>query len=171
MAPKEKAPLASYKYLTTEDLNNFRTNLIKTREMTSIVDAAFQQLNTQIHNVNASGAVSTAIDPIKREIRRCKEVVESALEFARSQEEVSAVLIDQGRSGDALTAINEGLVAISELTKPLVGIRDRLNNLSTKGCTVVTDGLQQSGFDQEIETWDTTVTEWTGRMAMPTWKV
>ncbi|KAI4723316.1 hypothetical protein E4T48_00431 [Aureobasidium sp. EXF-10727] len=171
MAPKEKVPPVSHKLLTTEDLNNFRTNLIKTREMTLTVDAAFQQLNNQIHNINASVAVSTALDPIKREIRRCKEVFASAMEFARSQEEVSAVLIDQGRSGDALSAINEGLIAIGELTKPLVGIRDRLNTLSTKGRTVVTDGLQQSGFDQEIQAWDTTVTEWLGRMTMPTWKV
>ncbi|CAD0114819.1 unnamed protein product [Aureobasidium uvarum] len=93
------------------------------------------------------------------------------MEFARSQEEVSAVLINQGRSGDALTAINEGLLAIAKLTKPLVVIRDRLKNLSTKGRTVITDGLQQAGLDREIETWDTTVTEWTVRMAMPTWKV
>jgi hypothetical protein len=30
--------------------------------------------------------------------------------------------------------------------------------------------LEQIGFDKEIEAWDNSVNEWTGRMAMPTWK-
>ncbi|KAG9830694.1 hypothetical protein KCU98_g13528, partial [Aureobasidium melanogenum] len=158
-------------YLTTEDLESFRINLVKTREMTAVIEAALQQLNTEIHNINICGPISTAVDPIKRAIRKCKEVVESAMESARTQEEVSRALIEQGRFGDALTAINEGLIVIGELKKPLVGIRDQLNNLSAKGRTIVTESLRQMGFDKEIEAWDTSVTEWTGRMVLPTWKL
>ncbi|CAD0096748.1 unnamed protein product [Aureobasidium mustum] len=159
------------RYLTTEDLESFRINLVKTREMTAVIEAAFQQLNTQIHSINTSGPVSTTIDPIKREIRKCKEVVDSAMETARTQEEASRVLIEQGRFGDALTAINEGLIVIGELKKPLIGIRDQLKNLSSKGRTIVTESLRQMGFDKEVEAWDTSVTEWTGRMVLPTWKL
>jgi hypothetical protein len=93
------------------------------------------------------------------------------MESARLQEEISETYIKQGRFGDALTAINEGLIVLCQLKKPFVDIRDRLNKLSAKGCTIVTDSLQQLGFDKEIEAWDFSVNEWTRRMAMPTWKV
>lgn len=139
--------------------------------MTAVVEAAFQHLNIQIHNINTSGPVSTTVDPIKREIRKCKEVVVSAMESARTQEEVARVLIEQGRFGDALTAINEGLIALGELKKPLVKICDQLNNISAKGRTIVTENLRQMGFDKEIEAWDTSVSEWTARMGLPTWKL
>jgi hypothetical protein len=138
--------------------------------MTSVVGAAFQRLNTQIHNINANGPVSAALDPIKRKIRRSKEAVDTAMASARSQEEVSATYIEQGRFGDALTAINEGLIALVGLKKYFVSIRDQLTKLGAKGRTIVTDGLEQIGFDKEIEAWDNSVNEWTGRMAMPTWK-
>lgn len=92
------------------------------------------------------------------------------MESARSQEEVSATYIEQGRSGDALTAINEGLIDLGGLQKPLVGIRNLLNNLGAKGRTIVTDGLEQVGFDKEIEAWDSSLNEWTARLASPTWK-
>lgn len=139
--------------------------------MTAVVEAAFQHLNIQIHNINTSGPISTTIDPIKREIRKCKEVVESAMDSARTQEEVSRVLIEQGRFGDALTAINEGLVALGGLKKPLVKICDQLNNISGKGRTLVTETLRQMGFDKEIESWNTSVIEWTALMVLPTWKL
>lgn len=139
--------------------------------MTAVVEAALQHLNNQIHNINTSGPISAAVDPIKREIRKCKEDVESAMESARTQEEVSRVLIEQGRFGDALTAINEGLIALGELKKPLVRTRDQLNKISAKGRTIVTECLRQMGFDEEIEAWDTSVTEWTACMVLPTWKV
>lgn len=138
--------------------------------MTSVIETAFKRLNTQIHNVNASGPVSAAIDPIKRKIRKTNGIVEAAMESARCQEEVSATYIEQGRFGDALTAINEGLIDLGGLKKPLVGIRDLLNNLGAKGRTIVTDGLEQVGFDKEIEVWDTSLNEWTARLASPTWK-
>jgi hypothetical protein len=154
----------------TEDLNAFHTNLIKTREMTSVLEVAFQKLNTQIHSINASGRVSAAIDPIKRKIRCCKETVSTATESARCQQEVSATYIEQGRFGDALTAINEGLIVLGGLKKPLVGIRDSLNSLA-KGRTIVTDALKQIGFDKEIQAWDAGVNEWTARLAMPTWRI
>jgi hypothetical protein len=156
--------------LTTQDVNAFHTNLIKTREMTEVVKAAFQRFNTQIHTINANGPVSAALDPIKRKIRRSKEAVDAALASARSQEEVSAIYIGQGRFGDALTAINEGLIALVGLKKYFVGIRDQLSNLDAKGRTIVTDGLEQLGFDKEIEAWVNSVNEGIGRMAMPTWK-
>ncbi|KAG9514795.1 hypothetical protein KCV07_g7869, partial [Aureobasidium melanogenum] len=171
VAKDDGPPGPIYKYLTTEDLENFRINLVRTREMTAVIETALQQLNTEIHNINTSGPISTTVDPIKRAIRKCKEVVESAMESARTQEEVSGALIEQGRFGDALTAINEGLIVIGELKKPLVGIRDQLNNLSAKGRTIVTESLRQMGFDKEIEAWDTSVAEWIGRMVLPTWKL
>ncbi|KAK6000170.1 hypothetical protein QM012_004158 [Aureobasidium pullulans] len=172
MVTKDEGPPGPiYKYLTSEDLESFRINLVKTREMTTVVEAAFQQLNTQIHSINAGGPTFTTINPIKRAVRKCREVVEFAMESARAQEEVSGALIEQGRFGDALTAINEGLIVIGELKKPLVGIRDQLNNLSAKGRTIVTESLSQIGFDKEIEAWDTSVTEWLGRLVVPTWKV
>ena len=139
--------------------------------MTVVMEIAFQHLNSQIHNINASGPVSAAIDPIKREIRKHKVSVETGTESARLQEEIAATYIEQGRFGDALTAINEGLIGLCQLKKPFIDIRDRLNKISAKGHTIVTDSLQQLGFDKEIEAWDSSVHEWTGRMAMPTWKV
>ncbi|KAH0135856.1 hypothetical protein KCU67_g16226, partial [Aureobasidium melanogenum] len=117
VAKDDGSPGPIYKYLTTEDLENFRINLVRTREMTAVIETALQQLNTEIHNINTSGPISTTVDPIKRAIRKCKEVVESAMESARTQEEVSGALIEQGRFGDALTAINEGLIVIGELKK------------------------------------------------------
>lgn len=138
--------------------------------MTSVIETALKRLNTQIHNVNASGPVSAAIEPIRRKVRKTNEIVEAAMKSARCQEEVSATYIEQGRVGDALTAINEGLIDLGGLEKPLVGIRDLLNNLGAKGRTIVTDGLEQVGFDKEIEAWDSSLNDWTGRLASPTWK-
>lgn len=138
--------------------------------MTSVIETALKRLNTHIHNINANGPVSAAIDPIKRKVRKANETVEAAMEAARCQEGVSATYIEQGRFGDALTAINEGLIGLAGLKKPLVGIRDLLNNLGVKGRTIVTDGLEQLGFNKEIEAWDTSLNEWTGRLASPTWK-
>jgi hypothetical protein len=139
--------------------------------MTSVIEVAFQKLNTQIHCINASGPVSAAIDPIKRKIRRCKEAVSTATESARCQQEVSATYIEQGRFGDALTAINEALIDLCGLKKHFVGIRDSLAKLSAKGRTIVTEAFEQIGFDKEIQAWDTSVNEWTARLAMPTWRI
>ncbi|KAG9694892.1 hypothetical protein KCU95_g6517, partial [Aureobasidium melanogenum] len=171
VAKDDGPPGPIYKYLTTEDLESFHINLVKTREMTAAIETALKQLNTEIHNINTSGPIATTVDPIKRAIRKCTDVVESAMESARTQEQVSGNLIEQGRFGDALTAINEGLIVIGGLKKPLVGIRDQLNNISAKGRTIVTESLRQVNFDREIEAWDTSVTEWTGRMVLPTWKL
>jgi hypothetical protein len=139
--------------------------------MTSVIEVAFQKLNTQIHSINASGPVSAAIDPIKRKIRRCKEAVSTATESARCQQEMSATYIQQGRFGDALTAINEGLIGLSGLKKHFVGIRDGLAKLNAKNRTIVTEALERIGFDKEMQAWDTSVNEWTARMAMPTWRI
>jgi len=156
--------------LTIEDLDAFQTNFVKTREMTSVIETALKRLNTQIHTISASGPVSAALDPIKRKVRKSNDIVEAVMESARGQEEVSATYIKQGRFGDALTAINEGLICLVGLKKPLVGIRDLLNNLGAKGRTIVTAGLEQVGFDKEIEAWDSSLNEWTARLAPPTWK-
>ncbi|KAI4842527.1 hypothetical protein E4T44_07256 [Aureobasidium sp. EXF-8845] len=156
MAPKGKdLPGPVYKYVdilkSIPISMPFHANLIKTREMTSIIEVAFQKLNTQIHSINASGPVSAAIDPIKRKIRRCKEAVLTATESARCQQEVSATYIEQGRFGDALTAINEGLIDLCGLKKRFVGIRDSLAKLSAKDHTIVTEALEQIGFDKEFK--------------------
>jgi len=156
--------------LTTEDLDAFQTNFVKTREMTLVIETALKRLNTQIHTISAIGPVSAALDPIKRKVRKANDIVEAAMELALGQQEVSATYIKQGRFGDALTAINEGLIGLVGLKKPLVGIRDLLNNLGAKGRTIVTAGLEQIGFDKEIEAWDNSLNEWTARLASPTWK-
>jgi len=163
-----------YRNLTQDDLVIFRTNLVKTLEMTSVIETAFQQLNVKLQALRVTGPVATAIDPVKREGRRCKDIFDSAMMSARSQEEISATFVQEGRIGETLTAVNEGLAAIGGMTPSILKIRDRLNELidTTKsGGTVVTDGLQTLGFDKDIEAWDASVNEWAALTIVTTWKV
>ncbi|CAD0049343.1 unnamed protein product [Aureobasidium pullulans] len=166
MAPKTKVPAGPlHKNLTQDDLVIFRTNLVKTLEMTSVIETAFQQLNVKLQALRVTGPVATAIDP---------DIVDSAMMSARAQEETSATFVQEGRIGETLTAVNEGLAAIGGMTPSILKIRDRLNELidTTKsGGTVVTDGLQTLGFHKDIEAWDASVNEWAALTIVTTWKV
>ncbi|KAI5212525.1 hypothetical protein AUEXF2481DRAFT_40523 [Aureobasidium subglaciale EXF-2481] len=172
MAPKAQEVVEGpvHRNLTHEDLQNFHANLVKNREMASVVEAAFKQFDTQIHNLQTTGPIAATIDPIKRDVRKVRAVFESSMEITRSKEDISAAMIEEGRIGETLAAINEGLIALGSLKKPLLNIRDKLNKISAKDPTIVSDGLQTIGFDKEIEAYDTNVTDWAAKIAVTTWE-
>lgn len=155
--------------MTKEDLDLFRSNLIKTREMTLPIQTALTRLNNFLDTVRTAGVVADALDPIRREVRQCKSSAEDAVLNAQSQADNLAVLAGQGQVGDALAAVNTALISIQTLTKPLFAIRDRLTDVRAKSGPVLLETLQAHNFDDELEAWKDSLDEWTRQTMTATW--
>jgi hypothetical protein len=135
------------------------------------MESSLRQLKTKAQGLKVTGLWASAVEPLKQEVRKCLSLVESALASAKSQEMVSASLIAEGRIGEALTAINQGMMALGGLKDDLTKLRTRLDDMfKEKPAGRLAESLEAQGFDKDLQDWGIRVDEWLSRTVVPSWK-
>ena len=154
--------------MSKEDLDLFYRSLAENCDLILIVDESLERLSEFLDGVNIFGFLNGLLDPLKRDMRQSKAFVQSSATSARSQRDLSANFIEQGRTEDALAAINTGQTTIMDMARRLDEFHNHLYDVPAKSGMAL-ENLRALNYEVALEAWRKSYEKWKDLTGESTW--